>query len=227
MNIAAGASTISVSNALSGLLPNTTYHYRLVAGNSGGTNQGADMSFTTPAAPTVIAVDSFDYPAGAANGLNGGVGFSDAYSGTASISAGSLGYTDTNGANMPVAGNRFTTALSSSVFRTLRTNDQPPGVLDANGKFGADGAVIYISFLARLETGTSASFGGFSLFNDGGEPLFIGDPGFSTYFNWGIDLGGDVRPSTVPVTNTTRLLVTRIDFAPGSETIRLYIRGDW
>jgi phosphodiesterase/alkaline phosphatase D-like protein len=35
------------------LLPNTTYHYRVVAQNAGGIVYGADMSFTTNAAPTV------------------------------------------------------------------------------------------------------------------------------------------------------------------------------
>ncbi len=30
-----------------GLLPNTTYHYRLIASNAGGTTYGADMTFTT------------------------------------------------------------------------------------------------------------------------------------------------------------------------------------
>jgi len=35
------------TGALSGLTPNTTYHYRLVGRNSAGTTLGADMSFTT------------------------------------------------------------------------------------------------------------------------------------------------------------------------------------
>jgi phosphodiesterase/alkaline phosphatase D-like protein len=46
----------SESAALSGLLPNTTYHYRLVAVNATGTTQGLDQTFTTTAAavpPTV------------------------------------------------------------------------------------------------------------------------------------------------------------------------------
>jgi hypothetical protein len=34
------------------LMPNTTYHFRLVATNAAGTSAGADMTFTTPAAAT-------------------------------------------------------------------------------------------------------------------------------------------------------------------------------
>jgi hypothetical protein len=50
-SLAAGASAQSVSAALSALQPGTTYHYRLVATNSGGTTSGPDSTFTTPALP--------------------------------------------------------------------------------------------------------------------------------------------------------------------------------
>jgi hypothetical protein len=47
----AGAADVPASAALSGLTPGTTYHYRLVATNAGGTIPGADMTLTTlPAA---------------------------------------------------------------------------------------------------------------------------------------------------------------------------------
>jgi PKD repeat protein len=42
-----GSSAVAVSAAPSGLSANTTYHYRLVAGNKGGAVQGADHTFTT------------------------------------------------------------------------------------------------------------------------------------------------------------------------------------
>ncbi len=48
-----GTSTTPVSATLSGLVPNTTYHYRVVAINIGGTTNGSDKTFTTlAAAPT-------------------------------------------------------------------------------------------------------------------------------------------------------------------------------
>jgi hypothetical protein len=40
-----------VSDPVSGLHPSTTYHYRVVATNSGGTTRGPDKTFTTLAAP--------------------------------------------------------------------------------------------------------------------------------------------------------------------------------
>lgn len=49
-----GSTNTAVNAAVSALLPNTTYHYRVVAVNAGGTAYGADMTFTTLAAPTVL-----------------------------------------------------------------------------------------------------------------------------------------------------------------------------
>jgi len=41
----------SVSAPVTGLMPNTTYHFRLVATNPAGTSNGADVTFTTTAGP--------------------------------------------------------------------------------------------------------------------------------------------------------------------------------
>jgi len=47
-----GKSDVAVSYALAGLLPTTTYHFRLLASNNGGVVRGADVAFTTAADPT-------------------------------------------------------------------------------------------------------------------------------------------------------------------------------
>ncbi len=47
----AGAAAIQASALLSDLLPETTYHFQLVAKNSSGTTPGADQSFATSAPP--------------------------------------------------------------------------------------------------------------------------------------------------------------------------------
>jgi len=42
-----GSASTPVSKAISGLAPNTTYHFRVVANSIGGTTYGADLTFTT------------------------------------------------------------------------------------------------------------------------------------------------------------------------------------
>jgi phosphodiesterase/alkaline phosphatase D-like protein len=52
----AGASPVAVSASVTGLIRNTTYHFRIVATNEGGTSPGTDQTFeTAPGPPTVIA----------------------------------------------------------------------------------------------------------------------------------------------------------------------------
>ena len=54
-----GTNAVSVSSLVTGLIAATDYHFRLVASNSGGTNYGADQSFTTitslPAVPSLLS----------------------------------------------------------------------------------------------------------------------------------------------------------------------------
>jgi phosphodiesterase/alkaline phosphatase D-like protein len=52
-NIVTGTGSTPVAFTATALLPATTYHYRAVAQNAGGTIYGADMTFTTVAVPTV------------------------------------------------------------------------------------------------------------------------------------------------------------------------------
>jgi C1A family cysteine protease len=54
-NTVTGTTVTSVTAAIAGLAPVTTYHYRVIATNSVGTATGADMTFTTPALPLPIA----------------------------------------------------------------------------------------------------------------------------------------------------------------------------
>ncbi len=49
-----GTAQVDVSGQLRSLTTGATYHYRLVATNASGTSRGADRSFATRAAPTVV-----------------------------------------------------------------------------------------------------------------------------------------------------------------------------
>lgn len=51
----AGGTPVALAAALTGLEPDTTYHYRVVATNSVGTTDGSDRTFTTPPAPIETA----------------------------------------------------------------------------------------------------------------------------------------------------------------------------
>lgn len=53
-----GAAATDVTATLTGLVPSTTYHYRVVAANADGTDAGSDRTFTTPAAPQAPSVAS-------------------------------------------------------------------------------------------------------------------------------------------------------------------------
>jgi phosphodiesterase/alkaline phosphatase D-like protein len=53
-----GSSAVAASAALAGLSPGTTYHYRIVATNGGGTTNGADGTFTTQAPDRTCATDA-------------------------------------------------------------------------------------------------------------------------------------------------------------------------
>ena len=52
-----GTGTASVSYSLTGLTPNTTYHFRVVGVNTAGARYGTDLTFTTSAVPTVTTQD--------------------------------------------------------------------------------------------------------------------------------------------------------------------------
>ncbi len=69
----AGTTAVGATAAISGLGPNTKYHYRLVAHNSVGTTLGGDRTFTTPKQPLglVLAATPNPVPFGAPSTLAG------------------------------------------------------------------------------------------------------------------------------------------------------------
>jgi Ricin-type beta-trefoil lectin domain-like/Ricin-type beta-trefoil lectin domain len=48
-----GTTAVAVSEAIAGLTPGSTYHFRITATNANGTSNGADRTFTAPTAPTI------------------------------------------------------------------------------------------------------------------------------------------------------------------------------
>ena len=68
-----GSTNTAVSNSLDSLAPNTTYHYRVVAQNVNDTIYGADMTFTTAAAPPIATTDAATAVSSTGATLNGTV----------------------------------------------------------------------------------------------------------------------------------------------------------
>jgi phosphodiesterase/alkaline phosphatase D-like protein len=57
-NAGSGAGPVSVNAVITGLTPNTTYHFRIVATNTVGTALGTDRTFTTPLIPPTVTTSS-------------------------------------------------------------------------------------------------------------------------------------------------------------------------
>lgn len=55
-SLVTGINSVSVSAVLTGLSPNTLYHYRVVGTNSAGTTNGADQPFTTPSGSAPMSI---------------------------------------------------------------------------------------------------------------------------------------------------------------------------
>jgi hypothetical protein len=80
MPAGAGTVEVKVTQALTGLTPNTAYHFRMVATSSAGVAEGPDRSFTTKAAPIALTAsvapnpDVFGDPFAVTGRLTGGRG---------------------------------------------------------------------------------------------------------------------------------------------------------
>jgi hypothetical protein len=74
----AGMTNTSVSYTLAGLVPNTTYHFRVNGVNIAGTANGLDLTFTTPAILPVVVTDPATLVTGVSATLNGTVNANNA-----------------------------------------------------------------------------------------------------------------------------------------------------
>ena len=64
-DIGSGETAVAVAQEVSGLAPNTTYHYRVVAHNAEGTRASPDQAFTTvPEAPSVLSLPATEVVGG-------------------------------------------------------------------------------------------------------------------------------------------------------------------
>lgn len=136
-DIGAGTQSMDVAETIAGLSSETTYHYRLVSTNDGGTAYGQDGSFSTPdvTSPTITGVTPAD---GAINvGVNSQVrvAFSEPMDGstltaatffisdgTADI-AGTIEYTDSTALFQPASSLHTDTTYTVTVTAAVRDQD--------------------------------------------------------------------------------------------------------
>ncbi len=104
-----GSADTAVSSTLIDLLPNTTYHYRVVAGNTGGTVYGADMTFTTGGIPPMAVTDAANNVSAAGATLHGTVNARNQAAAVTFEYGLTAAYgTTVTAAQSPVTGNAFT-----------------------------------------------------------------------------------------------------------------------
>ena len=166
-NAGSGTGNAAVSASLAPLAAGTTYHYRVVATNAGGTSQGADGIFTTPSAPaaatgaaTSITVSSATLagtvdPNGRATTWYFEYGTSTSYgSKTAERSAGSG--SNAVGVSAPVSG---LTPGRTYNFRLVATSDGGTA-RGANQRFSTGGPPSVVTEAAGSISLTSARLHG-------------------------------------------------------------------
>jgi hypothetical protein len=147
-----GTSAGNYGTTASSLTPNTTYHFRIVAYNSGGTSYGSDLTFTTlasaPAATTQAAtsitstsaqLNSYVDPSGATTTIYYQYGLTTSY-GSTTIS-GNIGTT---------AGNYGTTASSLSPNTTYHFR-----IVASNSGGTTYGSDLTFTTLANAPTATT------------------------------------------------------------------------
>jgi hypothetical protein len=121
-DIGAGSSSVAISQEVTGLQPNTTYHYRVVAGNAEGPGVSSDQAFTTPPEPPVVIAAPFTEST-AGWSLNGSVNAN----GGATTYHFQFGITTAYGSNVPATDASAGSGTSAIAVTQLVAN-LPPGV---------------------------------------------------------------------------------------------------
>jgi phosphodiesterase/alkaline phosphatase D-like protein len=121
-DVGSGSSAVSVSQEVTGLQPNTTYHYRVVAESAEGPGQSTDQTFKTlPLAPVVTALPFTESTSGWS--LNGTVNAE----GAATTYHFQFGITTAYGSNVP-ATDASAGSSTSAISVTQLVESLPPGV---------------------------------------------------------------------------------------------------
>jgi hypothetical protein len=122
-DIGAGESAVPEVQEVTGLTPNTTYHYRIAANNSDGPGTSSDQEFTTPPNPPQVAATAFSEAAGGFD-LNGTVD----PNGAETTYHFEFGFTTAYGSNIP-ASDADAGSGTSPVAVSQQITGLPPSVV--------------------------------------------------------------------------------------------------
>jgi len=216
-----GNTVTAVSAVISGLTPCTLYHYRCVGVNSGGTNYGSDMTFTTTcAAPTVVTQAATAITANSAT-LNGTV---NANNSTANTSF-DYGLTTSYGTNIP--GNPASVSGSTATAVTGAISGLLPNTLyhyringvNAYGTTNGSDMTFTTSQIAPTVVTLAASAVNTTIATLNGT-VNANNLSTTVTFNWGLTVayGSTVSatPATVTGTTTTSVLANLTGLTPNT-----------
>ncbi len=195
-----GGVAVGVNTPLTGLLPNTTYHYRVAGTNSTGTSNGANMTFTTLPIPPTVTTDPASAITATSGTVNGTVnannlattltfeyGLTTAYGSTASAIPGTVTGTSSTAVSLPLTGLAINTTYhyrlvgvnsqgtTSGADQQFTTNCIEP-VININGPAavcaGATG-VIYMTETGMSGYAWSVSAGGTITYGQGTSFIMV------------------------------------------------------
>jgi autotransporter-associated beta strand protein len=183
-----------------------------------------------------MAYEGFDYAIGndGLTGQTGGTGWNGAWQNVngvnANVIAGSLaaGASAPTGVDARSVGNSVTLPNARRVGRSLDTSVNGPfgarGYRDANGRIGADGTTLYLSFMQQ-PNGTGIYYE-FELhrdnLGDGGRIGGIGNDSSSPGGNVNLRAGGANDYFLGAGTTAVNFYVVRIDFKAGNDDVYVY-----
>ncbi len=205
-----GTSATPVSAAISGLTPNTLYHYRVKGVNGSGTSNGLDMTFTTGAPPpTVVTTAATGIGLNTAT-LNGTVNANNASTAVTfnyglTVAYGSM----VAGVPSPVTGTTVTAVTAAIAGLTPNTlyHYRVAGTSTGGSSNGLDmtfttsGPPVVVTNLPTNVTGTSATLNG---------TVTASGASTTVSFDWGLTIayGTNVAGTPSPVTGNTPTAVS-------------------
>ncbi len=181
---------------------------------------------------TLIAQESFDYTTSAAT-LDGGVGFAAAWTGGAT-GGNAIGTPGWDYPGLPAVGNRFFRDPGSSANQQYeRVFDLTPGsaaatagLLDGNGKIGADDTTVWMSFLARKsETSPDGRWPwlGLGTRNGGTDAITVGRSETTSFWTVNSATRNTNLDST---TDPHTFFVAKVDYKAGGDDLAVWMNWD-